>query len=94
MTLAIRGDYKAIETYSYVPGRTLSWPVTVLTGDSDPTTTVGEASEWRSVTTGPFRIKVFPGGHFYLADNALDVNAEIAADIELARNETLAIDLR
>lgn len=79
---AIRGDYEAIETYSYVPDRMLSYPITVLTGDSDPRTTFEEASEWRSVTKGPFRIKVFSGGHFYLVQNASAVNDEIAADIE------------
>ncbi|MGD0068425.1 MAG: alpha/beta fold hydrolase [Streptosporangiaceae bacterium] len=79
---AIRGDYEAIETYSYVPGRMLSCPITALTGDSDPKTPVAEADEWRLVTRGPFRIKVFSGGHFYLAQNAPAVNDEIAADIE------------
>lgn len=82
---AIRGDYEAIETYSYVPGRTLSCPLTVLTGDADPRTTIGDAAQWRSVTTGPFRMKVFKGGHFYLAKNAAAVNDEIAADIEQLR---------
>jgi surfactin synthase thioesterase subunit len=43
---------------------------------------VAEADEWRLVTRGPFRIKVFSGGHFYLAQNAPAVNDEIAADIE------------
>jgi surfactin synthase thioesterase subunit len=79
---AIRGDYEAIETYSYVPGRMLSCPITVLTGDSDPRTTFDDANEWRLFTNGPFRIKVFSGGHFYLSRNASAVNDEIAADIE------------
>lgn len=79
---AIRGDYEAIETYSYVPGRMLGCPITVLTGDSDPRTTFDAANEWRLFTNGPFRIKVFSGGHFYLSRNASAVNDEIAADID------------
>ena len=79
---AIRGDYEAIETYSYVRGRTLNCPITVLTGDADPRTTIEDASQWRSVTTGTFRMKVFSGGHFYLAQNVTAVNDEIAAELE------------
>ena len=79
---ALRGDYEAIETYSYVPGRTLNCPITVLTGDADPRTTIEDASQWRLVTTGTFRMKVFAGGHFYLAKNIAAVNDEIAAELE------------
>jgi surfactin synthase thioesterase subunit len=79
---AIRGDYEAIETYSYVPGRKLNCPITVLTGDADPRTTIEDARQWRSVTTGTFRMKVFGGGHFYLAKNIAAVNDEIAAELE------------
>ncbi len=82
---AIRSDYQAIETYSYVPGRMVNCPVTVLTGDADPRTAIEDASQWRSVTNGAFRMKVFPGGHFYLAKNATAVNDEIAAELEQLR---------
>jgi surfactin synthase thioesterase subunit len=84
---AIRGDYQAIETYSYTPGRILSCPVTALTGDSDPRTTIEQAEAWRCYTEGPFRIKVFPGGHFYLSSNIPAVLAEIAADLEQVINQ-------
>jgi surfactin synthase thioesterase subunit len=79
---ALRGDYEAIETYSCTPGRMLTCPITVLTGNSDPKTTIEQAAEWRSHTKGSFRIKAFSGGHFYLAKHASAVNDEIAADIE------------
>jgi surfactin synthase thioesterase subunit len=79
---AIRGDYQAIESYSCVPGRMLNCPITVLTGDSDPRTTIEEAEAWRLHTKGHFRIKVFSGGHFYLSNRASAVNAEIATDLD------------
>ncbi len=40
---AIRSDYTAIESYRHDPGRLLDCPVTVLTGDADPRTTLDEA---------------------------------------------------
>jgi surfactin synthase thioesterase subunit len=63
---ALRADYRAVETYSCAPDTTVSCPVTVLTGDADPKTSVAEAREWERHTTGGFDLQVFPGGHFFL----------------------------
>ncbi|MFF3869776.1 thioesterase II family protein [Micromonospora sp. NPDC001898] len=65
---AIRSDYRAAETYAYRPGPPLSCPITAFTGDNDPKTTVDEARAWSTHTTGQFDLKVYPGGHFFLAD--------------------------
>lgn len=70
---AIRNDYRATETYRYRPGPPLSCPITVLTGDADPKTSLEEAEAWRDHTTGPFDLRVYPGGHFYLADHQSEV---------------------
>ncbi|WP_432842512.1 thioesterase II family protein [Dactylosporangium sp. CA-092794] len=64
---AIRNDYRAAETYRYTPGPPLSCPITALVGDADPKVTVGEAESWREHTSAAFDLKVYPGGHFYLA---------------------------
>ena len=78
---AIRSDYQAIETYPPRPDATVGCPVTVLTGDTDPTTTLEEAGRWREHTTADFRLRVFPGGHFYLTEHVPAVNAELAAEL-------------
>jgi pyochelin biosynthesis protein PchC len=70
---AIRGDYRAIETYRHRPGPPLSCPMTAMTGDSDPRVSLDEAREWGSLTTGPFDLRVFPGGHFYLGEQSAAV---------------------
>lgn len=75
--LAIRSDYRAVETYRYEPGRKLDCPVTVLTGDSDPRVSVDEAAAWQEHTTGSTDLHVLPGGHFYLAD--ADQNERVVA---------------
>lgn len=67
---AVRADYRAIETYRDTPGRMLSCPVTALIGDSDPQVTAEEAGDWARHTTGPFDLRLFPGGHFYLQEHA------------------------
>ncbi|WP_329093457.1 MULTISPECIES: thioesterase II family protein [unclassified Streptosporangium] len=63
---AVRGDYAAAETYRYVPGPDLRAPIRALVGDSDPKVTLEEAEAWGEHTGADFRLKVFPGGHFYL----------------------------
>lgn len=70
---ALRGDYTALETYEPRPGDRLSCPVTVLTGDADPVTSVADAGAWADHTDGPTEVCVFPGGHFYLDDRPGEV---------------------
>lgn len=67
---AVRGDYRAVETYRHDPGRTLDCPLTVLTGDSDPRVSLDEARAWDEHTTGPADLQVLPGGHFFLVDQS------------------------
>ncbi|MET9499914.1 alpha/beta fold hydrolase [Streptomyces sp. NPDC006552] len=75
---AIRSDYHAVEKYRWAPGRKLSCPVTVLTGDSDPRVSVEEAAAWEEHTTGLTELQVFPGGHFFLADQSTRVTGLLA----------------
>ncbi|WP_314252148.1 thioesterase II family protein [Streptomyces sp. DSM 40907] len=71
---AVRGDYKAVETYRHREGARLGCPVTVLVGDSDPVTSLEEAATWAEHTTGPCEVEVFAdGGHFYLNSQAAEV---------------------
>ncbi|MFD9978205.1 thioesterase II family protein [Streptomyces sp. NPDC059017] len=75
---AIRSDYRAAETYRFLPGPQLRCPVHALTGFSDPRVGVGELHHWAGCTDGPFELQVFPGGHFYLTDHAEAITAGIA----------------
>lgn len=67
---ALRADYRAAETYSCAPEITVNCPISALTGADDPKTTVDEANAWIRHTSGAFDLKVFPGGHFFLTDEA------------------------
>lgn len=85
---AIRGDYRAIETYRCQEGRRVRCAITVLTGDADPRTSLEEASAWQEHTDGAFRLQAFPGGHFFLADHQSAVNAEVRKELDAARGAT------
>ncbi|MFT7834581.1 alpha/beta fold hydrolase [Saccharothrix sp. BKS2] len=82
---ALRADYRAVETYEYVPGPPLRAPITALIGDADPKVVEAEARTWAEHTSGGFELEVFRGGHFYLADHAEAVNALIADRLRRAR---------
>ncbi|MDY7090267.1 MAG: alpha/beta fold hydrolase [Actinomycetota bacterium] len=86
---AIRADYRAIELYRSPPERRLSCALTVLTGADDPLTTVAEAARWKDHTTGTYRMKSFPGGHFFIAAQQAAVNAEIAAELRAVQTATV-----
>ncbi|MDL4817271.1 thioesterase II family protein [Actinomadura opuntiae] len=75
---ALRSDYTAIETYRHEPGPPLTCPILALTGDQDPKTTVAEVKDWSRHTSGPFDLKVHPGGHFYLNERSGEVIGDIA----------------
>ncbi|MFF0740136.1 thioesterase II family protein [Streptomyces sp. NPDC004111] len=75
---SLRADYRLVESYRRGPGTRLSCPVVALTGDNDPRVTVEEARRWAEETSGPFELRVHPGGHFYLASQQRAVNAQIA----------------
>jgi surfactin synthase thioesterase subunit len=71
---ALRADYKAAELYRTGPDVTVSCPITVLTGDDDPKTSLEDAQAWaRHTTSDTFDVQVFPGGHFFLSDQTDDV---------------------
>ncbi|MFJ2774378.1 thioesterase II family protein [Streptomyces sp. NPDC087300] len=62
----LRGDYAALRAYRHHPEPLLSCPVTALTGTADPKVPVADARGWEAVTEGPFSLRLFDGGHFYL----------------------------
>ncbi|WBB80366.1 alpha/beta fold hydrolase [Micromonospora sp. WMMD882] len=81
---ALRGDYRAIETYRWRPDGPPPCPVTVLTGDRDPHTTLDEARDWARHSREPFDLHVLPGGHFFLAEQAPAVLDVLRAHLSAA----------
>lgn len=66
MAPVLLADYRLIETYRPVPGRRLRCPVTAFAAADDSELTPGQAADWAHATSGPFTLRTFPGGHFYL----------------------------
>lgn len=70
---ALRADVQAIERYRYRPAPPLDVPITALAGADDPFVTRSQLAGWIAHTDRAFRIRTFPGGHFYMHDHAADV---------------------
>ncbi|MFI2607438.1 thioesterase II family protein [Kitasatospora sp. NPDC018619] len=78
---SLRADYRAVETYCSAPDATVSLPITALAGESDAHATVDQVRQWARHTTGAFDLRVFQGGHFYLADRTEDVVRVLTAHL-------------
>jgi medium-chain acyl-[acyl-carrier-protein] hydrolase len=63
---ALRGDFQAIETYSYQSGLPLNCPITVFGGLQDRGVDITALEGWRRYTTSKFRLQLFSGNHFFL----------------------------
>lgn len=76
---ALRADYRALRSYSWVPGGPLEVPMTLMVGDADPVAPVEQVRRWGELSTLPPRMEVFPGGHFFI-DEALAKVAELVVE--------------
>ncbi|WP_026129078.1 thioesterase II family protein [Nocardiopsis prasina] len=74
----VRNDYRLIETYHPTRAKPLDIPVHVLIGAQDPECSVEAAATWETTTTREVTTEVFPGGHFFLAQQRRRVAATIA----------------
>jgi pyochelin biosynthetic protein PchC len=78
MEPVLRADYQVVETYRPALGRRLTCPVTAFAAEDDSELTVGQAAGWAQATDGPFALRTFPGGHFYLVPQRERVLRELA----------------
>ena len=78
----IRADLELIETYAPAGGEVLDCPITALGGAEDRMIDRRGLESWSGFSRGKFRLRLFPGGHFYLADAAAAVVAELLRDLD------------
>ncbi|OZM74146.1 thioesterase [Amycolatopsis antarctica] len=74
---SVRADCVVAESYRAGERDTLHCPIHVLIGRQDPLTTVDEAVLWRRHTTAECTVEVYPGGHFFLVEQADQVAEDI-----------------
>lgn len=77
----LRADFGWLDGYRYQPEPPLPVPVTAFAGDEDRDTGPRRMRGWSRHTTGPFRLHVLAGGHFFLRDRLTELAALITADL-------------
>jgi surfactin synthase thioesterase subunit len=77
----LRADFAVDDTYAPPRGAPLPVPVSAFVGAEDPVATVDELLAWHDVTSREFRLRVFPGDHFYLKGGHPGLLAAIRDDL-------------
>ena len=74
----LRADFSVIETYEYREEPPLAVPITVFGGRSDPVVTPASLAGWRQHSSAACRLRLFPGGHFFVHSATADLVATVA----------------
>lgn len=77
----LRADFALFETYRYREEPPLQCPMSVFGGVDDSSVPVGRLQPWKRHTTGPFRLRLLPGNHFFLQSACASVTRAILEDL-------------
>ncbi len=66
MLPTIRADFELWDTYEYHPESSLECPMTIYGGLEDHEVEAELLAAWSEMTVGACKVRMFPGGHFYL----------------------------
>jgi medium-chain acyl-[acyl-carrier-protein] hydrolase len=78
---ALRADLAALEAYQPSKGTALPCPISAFGGTEDALVPRSDLEAWRDQTTGPFRVRVFAGSHFYLEPRREALLADISSTL-------------
>jgi len=62
---ALRADTALYRGYVYTPEPPMECPIQAFGGRDDPNVTREHLEAWAAQTTASFRLRIFPGGHFF-----------------------------
>jgi medium-chain acyl-[acyl-carrier-protein] hydrolase len=79
-----------LETYRAEPELPLSMPIVAYGALNDQFINPWDIASWGSATTGNFRLRYFPGDHYFLKSVATDLFADLASDLPLKTGSSTA----
>ncbi len=82
MLPALRSDLLVAESYAYRAEPPLDVPISSFGAWEDPEVSREEAEAWGQQTTADFRLRMFPGNHFFLAAERLRLQQAIVEDLQ------------
>jgi medium-chain acyl-[acyl-carrier-protein] hydrolase len=79
---AIKADARLYRNYVYSPAEPFDFPICAYGGESDAGVRQEHLQAWAEQTTAAFKLRIFPGGHFYLRQAPDDFLTALAADLQ------------
>lgn len=76
----LRADTRLYRTFQPPPRDPLPVPIFAYCGDSDPNLLSIEMEPWRKETLAGFKMRIFPGGHFYFQAGVTELLSSISED--------------
>ena len=83
----VRADFKASQTYQYVPGPPLECPIRAFGGLKDEEVPREKVEAWSEHTSGSFRAQMLPGDHFFLNTSQSLLTRIIAQELMMDLNQ-------
>jgi medium-chain acyl-[acyl-carrier-protein] hydrolase len=81
----LRADFAVCETHVHQPEEPLEIPISVFGGLGDHKVDREDLEAWEQYTTGPFKVRMFPGNHFFLQHEAkADLLRSICQDLAVS----------
>lgn len=77
-----RADFEIAESYSYVPGEPLTYPISSYGGLRDPDVSREGTELWRNHCTASFALKIFPSALFFIHSEQSLLLSEVEREIE------------
>lgn len=78
----LRADCALYENFVYEPELPMGCPLSVFGGLDDPTIDRGALVAWRELTQASFRLRMFPGKHFFIPGNREQIVEAVIEDLE------------
>jgi len=79
---ALKADAALYRNYIYIDDAPLPCAIRAYGGFADPNVRPEHLEAWAQQTTASFRVRIFPGGHFYLNTHAAELRAALEEDTQ------------
>jgi surfactin synthase thioesterase subunit len=83
MLPGIRADFSVLETYVFEADEPLDCPISVFGGYYDNEATEEDVAAWRGYTSNTFKLRLIPGGHFFIVSHQPEILQAIGDDLAL-----------
>jgi medium-chain acyl-[acyl-carrier-protein] hydrolase len=77
----LRADFSLGETYRFVPEAPLAFPLSAYGGERDVEVPREQVEAWSEQAGAGFRVRIFPGDHFFVNGDRDLVLAELSAEL-------------